>query len=61
MYRTRLGKQPHKRLVSPPGSTLKPRKLEMLTMVATLRETRKHSDWPSLAKIAPHLHKVEKI
>ena len=32
----------------------------VFTMVAALRETRKHSDWPSLAKIA-HLHKVEKI
>ena len=53
MYRTGLGKQPHKWLVSPP-----PWKLEMFTMVATLRETRKHSDWPSLEKIAPHLHKV---
>ena len=26
-------------------------------MAAMLRETRKHSDWPLLAKIAPHLHK----
>ena len=33
----------------------------MFTMVATLLETRKQSDWPLLAKIAPHLHKVEKI
>ena len=33
----------------------------MFTMVATLRETRKHSNWPSLAKIAPHLHKVENL
>ena len=43
------------------SSILKPRKLEMFTMFATLRETSKHSDWPSQAKIAPHLHKVEKI
>ena len=43
------------------SSILKPRKLEMFTMFAMLRETSKHSDWPSLAKIAPHLHKVENI
>ena len=50
--------QPHKWFHSPSSWNWK---LEMFTMVATLRETRKHSDWPSLAKIAPHLHKVEKI
>ena len=33
----------------------------MYTMVPTLRETGKQSDWPSVAKIAPHMHKVEKI
>ena len=51
-------KQLHKQLFSPPFWNWE---LEMFTMVPTLRETGKQSDWPSVAKIAPHMHKVEKI
>ena len=60
-YRTWLGVQPHRWSVCPPPWNCQSKTFLQWPTIATLQETQKQSDWASLVKIAPHLHKVENI